>query len=447
MQTPIYNFVHRYESLRALRLHMPGHKGRKLSGFEKYDITEIDGADSLFDAKGIILESEKNASELFGCPTFYSCEGSSLCIRAMLYLLCNYAVSVGKKPLILAARNVHNSFISAAALLDFNYEWLYSNEDDSYLCCKVSTEHLDTLLSTMSEKPVAVYITSPDYLGNICDIEAISTVCHKHDVLLAVDNAHGAYLHFLTESKHPIDLGADLCCDSAHKTLPVLTGGAYLHVGKNAPESFAKNAKYALSLFASTSPSYLILQSLDAVNPYLYYGITSELTSLIFEMHTLRQKLTENGYHLVGDEEIKLTICTKPYGYSGEEFADILKKHRVFCEFYDSDFVVMMFSTGNNHPQILKIEKILLSIKKKDALLYSPPKICKTERAISIRQAIFAPFKELPVDECEGRILAFDHVSCPPAVPVVIPGERITANTIKNLKYYGIKTCKIVDNF
>ena len=112
MNTPIFDFVREYEKKKSIRLHMPGHKGNDFLGFEKHDITEIDGADSLFEAEGIIFESEKNAGEIFGCDTFYSCEGSSLCIRAMLYLACAYAVRNNKKPFILAGRNAHKSFFS-----------------------------------------------------------------------------------------------------------------------------------------------------------------------------------------------------------------------------------------------------------------------------------------------------------------------------------------------
>ena len=124
-------------------------------------------------------------------------------------------------------------------------------------------------LSAEGRTPFGVYLTSPDYLGFVQDVAGLSAVCHAHGLPLLVDNAHGAYLHFLKEgSRHPIQLGADLCCDSAHKTLPVLTGGAYLHLGPSvqADEAAVRNA---LALFGSTSPSYLILQSLDAANAIL----------------------------------------------------------------------------------------------------------------------------------------------------------------------------------
>ena len=215
MRTPVCDFCRNYAQSDALRLHMPGHKGMPLIGFEPLDLTEIDGADSLFEAEGILRESEENASRLFGAHTFYSTEGSSLCIRAMLQLVCQYARSKGARPKILAGRNAHKTFLSAAALLDFELQWLYPDKDGSYLSCPVEAASLDQLLS-QGEAPTAVYITSPDYLGCISDVKELSRICKKHGVLLLVDNAHGAYLKFLAPSRHPIDLGADLCCDSAH---------------------------------------------------------------------------------------------------------------------------------------------------------------------------------------------------------------------------------------
>ena len=124
MTTPICDFVKSYAESGTSRLHMPGHKGKGNFG-ERLDLTEIKGADELYDAEGIIAESEKNASELFGCRTFYSTEGSSHTIRAMLYLASLYAKECGKKPTILAARNAHKAFLSAVALLDIAVDWIY----------------------------------------------------------------------------------------------------------------------------------------------------------------------------------------------------------------------------------------------------------------------------------------------------------------------------------
>lgn len=281
MNTPIADFVQQYAASDGVRLHMPGHKGRALLCCEPWDITEIAGADSLYEAEGIIRQSEDNATALFGSArTFYSTEGSSQCIRAMLFL-CLTCRRAGTKPVILAARNVHKAFIYAAALLDAEVVWLWPEATTSLCACPITPKTLEDALSAMDAPPAAVYLTSPDYLGNQADVAALAAVCHAHNTLLAVDNAHGAYLRFLSPSQHPLDLGADICCDSAHKTLQVLTGGAYLHVAKTAPAAFAEGGKQALALFGSTSPSYLTLASLDLCNKELAEGYSVALQGTV----------------------------------------------------------------------------------------------------------------------------------------------------------------------
>ena len=232
---------------------MPGHKG--MGEVETFDITEIEGADVLYSPKGIIRESENNAARLFGTArTVYSAEGSSLSIRAMLDLAMLWGKEQGKGSTVLAARNAHKTFISGAALLDLDVEWIYG--EGSTLCeCEVGAAELDAKLEKMhraGKSPFAVYLTSPDYLGNILDIRALSEVCRKYGVLCLVDNAHGAYLAFFENSMHPIALGAHMCADSAHKTLPVLTGGSYLHLSLGLPEWTYARADDAMALFAST---------------------------------------------------------------------------------------------------------------------------------------------------------------------------------------------------
>ena len=276
MDTPIVDFVRGYAQSGTSRLHMPGHKGQSLLGFEPLDLTEIRGADELYEPEGIIAQSEANATRLFGTQhTYYSTEGSSQCIRAMLCLALQAAPRTGKRPVLLAARNAHKALLYAAALLDFDIRWLWpAAENAGALCsCPISAQMLTTALQELTGQgstPFGVYVTSPDYLGGMQDIRALSAVCDTFGMPLLVDNAHGAYLRFLPgEPLHPIALGAAMCCDSAHKTLPVVTGGAYLHLGENAPVQEEAAVRGALALFGSTSPSYLILQSLDACNRQL----------------------------------------------------------------------------------------------------------------------------------------------------------------------------------
>ena len=444
MNTPICDFVRAYADSRQLRFHMPGHKGMGTLGVEHLDITEIDGADVLYRADGIIKESEANASRLFGTAlTKYSTEGSSLSIRAMLYLTVLYAKSIGQEPRILAGRNAHHTFMTAAALLDLQVDWLYPENWESLVSCKITAEYLDRVLGH-PDKPVAVYITSPDYLGNVADIAELSAVCHKHGVLLLVDNAHGAYLNFLPENRHPIALGADICCDSAHKTLPVLTGGAYLHVSEQAPALFCQQAEKALSLFASTSPSYLIMQSLDAANRYLAEGYAERLADFVQMVDQLKRSLSEIGYELLGDEPLKITIAPKSFGYTGEDLAKILLDRDIVCEFADPDFIVFMLTPEITKEELDYLEQVLCSIPRKDAIDMQPPMMSKPKQVCSIREALFAVSSEVNVQDSLGKTLASTRISCPPAIPIVVCGEKIDSDAIRCFEYYGVEMCQII---
>ena len=445
METPICDFVRKYAESDALRLHMPGHKGVGPLGAERFDITEIDGADSLYEANGIIRESEENAGGLFGCRTFYSTEGSSLCIRAMIYLIMLYARKTGRKPLIAAGRNAHKAFLSAAAMLDVDIMWLYPENSGSYLSCAPDAQRLDEILSNAPEAPAAVYITSPDYLGNTADIEAIAKVCRRRGCLLAVDNAHGAYLKFLDVPAHPMDLGADICCDSAHKTLPVLTGGAYLHISPSAPELFARQAKNALAMFGSTSPSYLILQSLDAANTYLA-EYRPRLRSFSALVKNLKDELIGCGYFLYGSEPLKITVDAKKYGYHGGELARILSEKSVICEFSDPDWLVLMLTPENGENGVQRLKEVLTAIPRKAPITEQPPEFHRAQRALSVREAVMSPSETVPVEKSRGRILAAVTVGCPPAVPILVSGELIDDSAVACFEYYGIETCEVVCN-
>lgn len=446
MNTPICDFVRAYAAKAPLRLHMPGHKGEGPLGVEALDITEVPGADVLYAPEGIIAESEANAAALFGSArTVYSTEGSSLCIRAMLYLAQLHARSQGRRPLVLAGRNAHKTFLSAVALLDIDVEWLFSeDEGHGVVSCAVSAPALAHRLGTMPEKPIAVYITSPDYLGNRADIPALARVCHQHGALLLVDNAHGAYLKFMSTSEHPLDLGADLCCDSAHKTLGVLTGGAYLHLSKSAPKALCDAADRAMSLFASTSPSYVLLQSLDAANAQLNSDYVNSLMFTIGRVAALRSALRADGWTLAGDEPLKLTLCPKSRGYTGVEVADILARRGIVCEFADPDYIVFMLTPALPEDACARLLSALRAMAPREAVKTQIAKLCQPKAALSPRAAMLAPSETLPVEDALGRILAAPGVSCPPAVPILVCGEQIDENAVAAFRYYGVERVEVV---
>ena len=469
MNTPVVDFVRRYAQQRTTRMHMPGHKGRGPLGCEELDITEIAGADELYEAEGIIAQSEANATQLFGAArTYYSTEGSSQCIRAMLHLALQMRPAKAGRPVLLAARNAHKALLYAAALLDFDIQWLWPAPDAAgTLCtCPVEPEALAFALDELSAEgrtPFGVYLTSPDYLGFVQDVAGLSAVCHAHGLPLLVDNAHGAYLHFLKEgSRHPIQLGADLCCDSAHKTLPVLTGGAYLHLGSSvqADEAAVRNA---LALFGSTSPSYLILQSLDAANAVLADSFREKLDicrwrlgMLCRELDALRPGLALplTGAHR---EPLKLTLDAAALGLSGQQLAQALRERGVECEYADPRYVVLMPSAESSAAEFACLQTALhaicgeapaadVSVTADDPAAFAAlaGALEAQPRRFTIREAVLAPQEMIPAAEAVGRICAAPAVSCPPAIPIVVSGETVPPEALPLFARYGIEKAAVV---
>lgn len=442
MRTPIADFLRRYSESDNVRFHMPGHKGSSFLGCERFDITEVKNADFLYEPTGIIAESEAIASSLFGTRmTCYSTEGSSQCIRAMLYLAFTQRPSEAL-PLIVAARNAHKAFLYAAAVIGFDIKWLYPENTDSLCSCSISAKELEETLKALSAPPAAVYITSVDYLGGTADIASLAEVCHKYKTVLIVDNAHGAYLHFLEKPIHPIDLGADICCDSAHKTLTALTGGAYLHIGKNAPLGFSEEAKTAMELFGSTSPSYLIMASLDLCNEYIGNGYREKLSECIRRIEKAKRSLTENGWSIEKSDPLRITVRA-PQGLTGNEIAQTLREKGIECEYSDRQFTVLMISAENSESDLNRLIAALGKNSRDISTEISLPLI-KAERVMSVREAIFAPKETVLTENALGRICAAPTVSCPPAIPIAVSGERIDENVIKLFKYYGIDTVDVI---
>ena len=440
MKTPVCDFVAAYEQSGIARLHMPGHKGKGPLGCEGRDITEIAGADSLYEAGGVIAQSEQNAAALFGAKaTFYSAGGSSQCIGAMLCL----ALQKSKSRVVLAARNAHKSFLHAAALLDADVRWLWPRPY-SLLACPVTPELLENALAALPEAPAAVYITSPDYLGNVQPVAALAKVCHAHGAPLLVDNAHGAYLHFLPAPVHPLDEGADLCCDSAHKALPVLTGGAYLHLGHGLLKAEEGEVRAALSLFGSTSPSYLILQSLDACNRYLADEARPKLAACVRAVEALKADLAAQGWAVAESEPLKVTLHASKRGWRGNALADFLRKNGVECEYADPDDLVLMVSPQNSPEDLEKVRAALAAAGQGSEAPQTPPQMARPRQAMGIRAALLAPAEEVPVAEAAGRVCAAPTVGCPPAVPVVVSGEEISPDAAAVFRYYGTETVRAV---
>ncbi len=457
MDTPIYDFLNRYQSEHGVRLHMPGHKGKHFLGCEDMDITDFAGADDLARPTTIIAASEGHATELFGSQaSLFSTEGSSQSIRAMVYLLSCYAQiqdrkSTGqeaRRPYFIAGRNAHKAFMYALALVDGEVDWLWPPQSDSICSGRIEAEDLETALRKAPRQPAAVYLTSPDYLGGRANIRELAQICHHYGTFLAVDNAHGAYQHFLAQPCHPLDIGADICCDSAHKTLPVLTGGAYLHLGKSLPAFFKDQAKPAMNLFGSTSPSYLILASLDLANRYLAGSYAQDLAAWLEPVEKTRARLRAQGWQVEETEPLKITLRA-PQGLSGLEIAQILRSHQIVEEYADRDYVVLMVTPQNSQEDLDRLTDALgqcqwaPSDERQSQVildhLHQAP-----EKAMTIREAVFSAQENLEVGKALDRICASPTVSCPPAIPLAVSGERLNQQTLNLLTYYGIPKISVV---
>lgn len=452
MDTPIVDFVKRYAESDMTRFHMPGHKGHVFFGCEPLDITEIKGADVLRGSEGIIRESQNNAAALFGSgASFYSTEGSTLCIKAMLAILkiAHGTFSKGERPYILAARNVHRSMMDACALLDFDIRFLHGESSMGICSSILHVEALEEAMRACDTMPLGVYVTSPDYLGQIADIAGLSKVSEKWGIPLLVDNAHGAYLHFLEKEMHPMDLGAAMCCDSAHKTLPALTGAAYLHIHKDYMEQFAPYAEQALSLFSSTSPSYLLMQSLDLCNVYLAGEYRKRLVELVEMLDGLKDKMRHIGIGIRESEPLKIVVDTAKSGYFGEEISEEMREYGIECEYADQQNVVLMATAENDGRDWERLtwwaENTRLVHNRKAALTVPAIKSGAAQQVLSIREAVFAKSEFVSAREAVNRICAASTVSCPPAVPIAVSGERITEEMAELFLQFGIeKVCVIV---
>ena len=442
---PLFKAAEEYVKRAPARFHTPGHNGcaRSPCGFMgeglDYDLTELPETDSLYTADGPILRAEELAARAFGTRlTLMSAGGATLCIQAMLRLV----RPRGKK--IVMARNSHISAVNASALLGFEPEWVWPRRfEGSSLPGEICAEDVARALEK-TDGASAVYITSPDYYGVMSDVAAIAEVCEKYGAPLLVDNAHGAHLFCLDGgAMHPARLGAAMTCDSAHKTLPVLTGGAWLEIMRGASREQAKDA---MALFGSTSPSYPVMLSLDLVRVWMTRcGVEAfgSLRSKVEEIDALCAKL---GFFRAGArfDPVRITVDTGSAGLSGFEAARLLGKAGVSSEMADDRHVVLLPSPFNSAEDFRRLIGGLRGLPLRGTPLPIPAPPERPEAVITPREALTAACETVPATQSAGRISAACRCPCPPGVPIVVPGERITENLAHALKNYGVDTVKVV---
>ena len=448
-QTPLYKAVSEYIAKDTSRFHMPGHKGLYLrrvtepvpfSEAYRYDVTEVKGTDSLYEASGAILETEKAFAKIYGAScTLLSAGGATLCVQAMLALVAKEGGT------IIAGRSLHISAVNAMALLGLSPIWVQPDGcAGGGIGGRITPESIAEKLKEAPQS-CAVYITTPDYFGIMSDIAGIAKICKEYNVPLLVDNSHGAHLKFMSPSLHPMDLGADMCCDSLHKTMPVLTGGALLHI-KN--EQYIAEAKAKMALFGSTSPSYLIMLSCDTCLNYIDRGeVAQEFEAVQVHVKALEKLALKKGFATItgARDYTKIILSVYNWGLTAEEFSNKLRESGIEAELVSDVWAVLMASPENIGGDYRRVEKFLNAWERPSVgALPQPQPLPLPEQVTKLRDAIFAQCKTVAVADCVGEIAAHMVCKCPPGAPIIMPGEQITSQLAELLKISGKEQIKVV---
>lgn len=439
----LVNILNKYNKENFSRFHMPGNKAIFDINLS-YDVTELDYTDDLYCSNGIIKNSENLISDIYGSGcSIFSTGGNTLCIQTMLYL----AMPNGGTMIIV--KNAHKSVINTMGILNINPVWInYDNYNYNNILC----EEIKNAIKKYPEAK-AVFITSPDYFGSMADIKKIKLICKN--LMLLVDNAHGSHLIFF--DNHPISLGADLCADSAHKTLPVLTGGAFLHVGKRFSEINKikyQDVKNAMQVFGSTSPSFLILVSLEKCAFWLKNNGKTEFLKLKKIIQKIKNKYSEILFKPEIQDPVRLTFDTSSIGLNNQAFIYYLEKFKIKPEFGIDTRTVLIPSPLNNSKDFEKLNLALENIITKKNKANFETKNFKIKNfeikninfnsKISIHDAMFSRNKNICIKNSENKISAQVVAKCPPGVPVIIPGEIINKQKIDILKKLKINYIKVV---
>lgn len=429
--------------------HVPGHNRGKIFeklGYEstfstQMDTTEIPGTDNLFQPESFIKESQERASKWFkSIRTHFLVNGSTCGNYAMLHSACKPGDSV------IIGRDSHRSVYNGLLLGDLNPIYMYPEvQTKDQLPLGYEPEELDRLLHKHPNVK-AVHITRPNYYGVCSDIDGIVKVCRKYDVLLLVDEAHGAHLHLSTSLPiSAVEAGADMVVQSIHKTLPSLTQTSLLHVCSNRVD--LKRLDLMLQIHQSTSPSYLLMSAIDQAVDIIEkhgYNLMKELISHIEnfknELRAIPQvSILDNVVSGYQRDQSKLVFGFVNHGISGMELECILREqYGIQLEMSNAFYGVGVSTISHekeDFDQLLEAIKNIASSPKgtfKSTPSHMFPKTYDIGR--SIRQSIYSPCETVLLDEANGRLSCEFVIPYPPGVPVLIPGERITAEKIDYLK-------------
>lgn len=436
MKKNFFDFLKNYKSINMSSFHTPGHKCNvgDFSDIYNLDFTELPCTDSLYEASGIIKDAEKRLTKLYKTNgSFFSSGGNTLCIQAMFRLIANEGENV------ICDRLIHRSAVCAAALLGINLVWLNRHINfESRLSERLDVNELNKKLCQKNSFK-GIYLTSPSYHGILQDVQLISRKGLKMGIPVIVDNAHGSHLKFLNKDLHPLAHGATMTADSAHKTLPVLTGGAWLHINR---KKYVIQAKSAMALFGSTSPSYPTMASMDWAVQWLTENALNEFKKLEEKVLEIKYMAEKKGIYIPNysiSDPTRISLGVFKIGYTGYEVRDILYKYLIEPEMCDENYVVLIPTPFNTDEDWKRLKNFLNNLKIKKE---TPSNIFKEvplpEICVSLREAIMSDSICVSVNDSLNRIAAEVVCPCPPGIPVVMPGEKIGSIQQELLIRYGI---------
>lgn len=451
-QTPLFDALKEYVNRETLPFHVPGHKKgigmdqefRSFMGDNpfKIDVTVFKLVDSLHHPTGPIKEAQELAADAYGSEaTFFSIHGTSGAIQAMIMSV----VNDGDK--ILVPRNVHKS-VTAGIILSGAIPVFMQPELDKNLGIAHGVAP-ETVEETLKANPdaKAVLIINPTYYGVATDIKKIADIVHSYDIPLIVDEAHGPHLAF--SDKLPmsaLEAGADICAQSTHKIIGSLTQGSLLHVKSKYVSP--KRVQQILNLLQTTSPSYILMASLDCARRQIALEGKELLAKTIELCSYTRDEINKiPGFHCFGEEILgapgsyafdptKLTISCRDLGITGYELDTILAdKYHIQMELSDFYNVLAVGSFGDTKEGMERLFEALREISseyfgKKPATpdFLDIPSI--PEKILNPREAFNAVKTDCLLKESEGEISGEFLLAYPPGIPLLCPGEKITKEII-----------------
>lgn len=453
-QTPLIDALKACAARNHAAFYTPGHKQGKgisqslvdLLGKTVFgaDLTELANLDNLFAPQGVIQEAQELAAAAFGAlQTWFLVNGSTCGIEAAILATCG----TGDK--IILPRNVHSSAI-AGLILSGAIPIFINPEYDAVLDIAHSITP-SALKAALQQHPdaKAVLIVYPTYYGVCGDLEAIAHITHQYNIPLLVDEAHGSHFAFHPQLPTPaLAAGADLTVQSIHKVLGAMTQASMLHIQGDRINCDRINK--ALQLVQSTSPSYILLASLDAARQQMaIYG--RELMSRSLELADIaRERISQipglsvfeiSSPHLIILDKTRLTVTVSDLGLTGFEAEEILDENLgVIAEFSSLQNLTFIISLGNTLDDIEQLIQgfIILAQKyRRTNLMITKPIISSKyeySRQMSPREAFFAISEILPIEQTRNRICTEIVCPYPPGIPVLMPGEIITQEALEYLQ-------------